>query len=307
MTRRAALLVVVAFALVAVLADCLAADRPLAMRRGGELYLAPCWIDHPDLAGLRGEALSATLDEGDWALWPPVRFSPTQVRTGGAIDRLEPPSPAHWLGTDDRGRDVFARLIHGARSTLELAAAVALFALALGLSLALAGAYAGGLVTAAVAALADSAVAIPAIVLVVAAQGLWGGASLAAVAGLLAIPRSAEIASIATAGLSRALVQPYCLAARASGAGRARVLFRHALPNTWPQLLVATAVTASITVLAEAALSFLGFGTPPPAASWGELLAQAHANGLRWWLLVPPGLAVILLAGALGRLGIQRR
>lgn len=303
MSRRVAIAAVVGFAGVALLCDCLAGDRPLAMRRGGELYLAPHWIDHDDLAGQRGPALSATLDEGDWALWPPVRYSPTQVRTQGSIDRLAPPSATHWLGTDDRGRDVLARLIHGTRSTLELAAAVALASLAFGLLLALAGAFAGPPIAAAVAAAADSAVAIPAIVLVVAAQGLWGGASLAAAVLLLAIPRAAEISAIAGAGLARALAQPYCLAARASGAGRARVLLRHALPNAMPQLLVATAVTASITVLAEAALSFLGFGTPPPAASWGELLAQAHANDLRWWLLLPPGLAVIALAAALGRLG----
>jgi peptide/nickel transport system permease protein len=298
--------VVVGFALVALFADCLAGDRPLAMRRGGELYLAPHWIDHGDLAGERGTAISESLDEGDWALWPPVRRSPTEVRTDGSIDRLSPPSSEHWLGTDDRGRDVLARLIHGTRSTLRLAAIVSLAALGLGLGLALVGAGGGRPLAAVVAAAADSAVAIPAIVLVVAAQGLWGGASLAAVAALLVIPRAAEVAQIAGAGLERALALPFCDAARASGAGRARVLLRHALPNVTPQLLVATAITASITVLAEAALSFLGFGTPPPAASWGELLAQAHANDLRWWLLAPPGLAVVALAGALGALGRRK-
>ena len=116
---------------------------------------------------------------------------------------------------------------------------------------------------------------------------------------MLAVPRVADAVRITVAGLVRALEQPYAEAARALGVTRLRLLLRHGLPNVMPQLWVATALTGALVVLAEAALSFLGFGTPPPEPSWGELLAQAHQNGLAWWLLVPAGACAASLAGAL--------
>jgi peptide/nickel transport system permease protein len=290
--------VLLAFATAAVGADCLASDRPLALEIDGDICLLPNLFSCTAIGEARGVRISAALRHGDWALWPPVRHHPEAVRTAGELEILAPPSRRHWLGTDDRGRDVLARLIHGARSSLRLAAIVAFGALGLGLVLAAAGLAGSRAAAAAVAAVADLGAGLPVILLVVAAQGLLG-LSLAAAALVLIAPRAADTARIAGAALGRALSSDYAAAARALGVGRAGLLWRHALPNAAPQLVAATAVTASTAVLAEIALSFLGFGTPPPAASWGELLAQALAHRDAWWLLWPPGLCVAALAAAL--------
>jgi peptide/nickel transport system permease protein len=138
--------------------------------------------------------------------------------------------------------------------------------------------------------------AVPALLLIVAAQGLFGRASLAGVIVLISIPRAADVARLVRAELRRALATPFAEAARAVGAGESRLIARHALPHALPQLAVSAAITVSTAVLAESALSFVGFGAPPPAASWGEMLRQAQQSGLAWWLTVPAGALIALAA-----------
>jgi peptide/nickel transport system permease protein len=146
---------------------------------------------------------------------------------------------------------------------------------------------------------------VPPIITVIAAQGLVGRGGLASMIALIALPRAADTARLLHAGLRAALRSPFVEAARAAGAGRARILLRHALPATIPVLATSTALTAATAVLSEAALAFLGFGVPPPTPSWGELLAQASAANLRWWLSLPAGLAITLTTAAL--LALARR
>jgi peptide/nickel transport system permease protein len=291
---------------VALGADCVASERPILLRYDGSTYLLPNLIEYEELRGLDGDALRDRMTPDDWALWAPVRHGPTSVRSRGELEPLLAPCADHWLGTDDRGRDVLARLVHGTRATAIMALGAGALALLLGLLLSLAAARLGGAVDAAVVATCDVASALPSLLVVIAAQGLIGRATLAAAVVLVALPRAADTARIARASLRATLREPFCDAARALGASESRVLIRHALPHAASQLAVATALTAATAVLAEAALSFVGFGTPPPSASWGELLKQAHENGLRWWLAIPPGLAVAAVAGALGALSQPR-
>ena len=100
----------------ALFADCIASERPILLRYEGATYLLPNVIDYEELRGLEGDRLRERMTRDDWALWPPVRRGPTAVRTGGELEPLAKPSSEHWLGTDDRGRDVLARLVHGARA-----------------------------------------------------------------------------------------------------------------------------------------------------------------------------------------------
>jgi peptide/nickel transport system permease protein len=280
---------------VALLANCLAADRPLVYARGGELT----WFPHH---GVRGDVLRATLGPDDWALWPPVDSDPVEVRTAGRLLPLAAPSARHRLGTDDRGRDVAARLIHGARTSLRAAAIATALATVLALVLALIAVRAGGTTEVATLAACDTLAAAPALLGVIAIGGLTGARGVTALALLVAVPRGADTARLVAAALRAAVAEPFALAARAAGASPGRVLVRHALPHAAPALAAAAANTAATTVLAEAALSFLGLGAAPPTASWGELLAQASQNDLRWWLTVPAGLATTLTAAALLRL-----
>ena len=232
------------------------------------------------------------------ALLADLAPDPVEVRTGGELAILEPPSERHRLGTDDRGRDVLARLVHGTRTTAAVAAGAAVVALALALGLALAAVRAGRAGRAILVA-CDAIAAAPPILTVIAAQGLVGARGLWPVIVLVAVPRAADTARLAAAGLRRALAEPFAEAARAAGAPPTRVLLRHALPQLAPMLAAATALTAATAVLTEFALAFLGAGAPPPTPSWGELLAQATANDLRWWLAWPAGVAITLATWAL--------
>jgi peptide/nickel transport system permease protein len=223
-------------------------------------------------------------------------YRPGQVRTEHGVEVLRPPSGRHWLGTDDVGRDVATRLAHGARTSLVLAVGALALALVAGTALGAAAAAGPRALDSAIAGACDVVAAVPALLLVVAAQGLAGRASLATLLVLLAIPQTVVVARVARGEVRRVLALPLAEAARALGAGRARVVVRHALPIAAPQLAVCAAGTVAAAVLGEAALTFVGFGVPPGAASWGDLLRQAHQNGLAWWLAVPAGLAVTLVS-----------
>ncbi len=295
MTRRLALawlglLVVVAFA-----ADCLAADRPIVYSRAGDLTWLPG-------AGPGGDDLRATLGDDDWALWPPIAADPLAVRTDGELAPLAAPSRRHLLGTDDRGRDVAARLIHGVRTSLRAAAIATTLALVLAVILALVAVRVGGATGVGVLAACDVFAAAPALLGAVAVGGLTGARGVTALALLVAVPRGADTARLVAASLRATLAEPFAAAARAAGASPARVLIRHALPHARAGLVAASAITAATTILAEAALSFLGLGAAPPTPSWGELLAQASQHELRWWLMLPAGLATTMTAAALLRL-----
>lgn len=280
---------------VALASDCVAADRPLVYARGG----AWTWLPNLRDVGPRGDALRATLGPDDWALWPPIAHDPLEVRTAGALSPLAAPSAVHPLGTDDRGRDVAARLVHGARASLGAAALAAALALALALALGLTARALGGVVRGGLLALADVLATAPSILLGLALGGLVGLRGTGAIALLVAVPRAADTARLLVGELDVIVTRPFVAAARALGASPTRLLLRHALPAAWPTLLTATALTAATAILAEAALTFLGVGVPPPTPSWGDLLAQASQHELRWWLSVPAGLAITFTAVAL--------
>ncbi|MBI4511847.1 MAG: ABC transporter permease [Deltaproteobacteria bacterium] len=222
-------------------------------------------------------------------------YSPHQVRTSEGVQVLRPPSDSHWLGTDDRGRDVLSRLLHGARTSLVLAAGVVVLSLGAG---GIAGGLAagrGGAVDATVVGGLDVVTAVPALLLVVAVQGLWARASMGALVFLIAIPQAAYVARVVRAELRNALVSPFVEAARALGASPLRITLFHALPHAVPQVAACVPSIVAASVLAEAALTFIGLGVSPPTPSWGELLRQAHQNQLAWWLAAPAGGAVALV------------
>ncbi len=302
MLRRLAWATLGATVLLAVVADFAASDRPLVLHLDGETYWLANVVDYDALASRTGAELRASMDEADWAVWAPIRHGPTGVRGDGTLRILEAPSSSHWLGTDDRGRDVMARLVHGTRTTVIVALGAVVLALALGTLLGALGAGRRGATDAVVVSICDVIGAVPTLVVLVAVQGLIGRGGMIVMIVLIALPRAADIARVVRAEVLVALAEPFCDAARAIGASELRVVVRQALPQARRALMVAAGVTAVTAVLGEAALSFLGFGVPAPKASWGELLAQAHNNELAWWLAIPAGVAITLVAAAVGAL-----
>jgi peptide/nickel transport system permease protein len=217
--------------------------------------------------------------------------------------RLAPPGRRHLLGTDELGRDVLSRALHGAR--LSVAAGLLASALALGLGAALGtlAGWAGGRTDRAVLLFLQIVQALPALVLVIAGAAFLKPSFLVA-ALLIALTGWTDSARLVRAGTQRLRNEAFVDAARASGASTARLLFVHVLPHALPPALATLPYVLGSAVLTEAGLSFLGLGTPPPAASWGRALAEAR--GLlpgAWWCVLPPAVALFFLVWTARRLG----
>ena len=229
------------------------------------------------------------------------------------FNRFAPPSAAHPLGTDDLGRDVLLRLMQGARVSLAVGLAAALAATLLGTAAGLLAAWRGGWVDAALMRLADGLLALPALPLLVilaaldpAAIGLPRGEALADIlrlAALLALFGWVGVARLVRAAALSVLARDHVHAARALGMTEARILRRHVLPQLAAPVAIATALAVGGAILAESTLSFLGLGIAPPAASWGNMLANAQELAFNAPLAALwPGLAIALAVLACNRL-----
>jgi peptide/nickel transport system permease protein len=217
---------------------------------------------------------------------------PLEDTSGG---RLEGASWQYPLGTDRLGHDLLTRVLLGARLALQVGLGTVLLAGVIGTALGIAAALSRGWLDDAAAAVLDTAIAFPTLLLamlVVAAAGasLW---TVTLAIGLSAAAVVARLTRILAGGVLR---QQYTLAARTSGAGTARVVVHHVLPNIWPMVTVNLALLFGGAVLAEAGLSYLGLGAPPPNASWGNLLHEAQATFLTQPLgAIAPGVAIVVL------------
>jgi peptide/nickel transport system permease protein len=230
-------------------------------------------------------------------------WTPWDITAIDVAQRLQPGSFAHPLGTDHLGRDLVSMLMAGARPALGVALLALLIGLAGGVPLGLLAAARPGWVDELVARASDILFAFPALVLAMLVLAVLGpGASHAALAiGLFNIPVFARV----TRGAGQALwTRDFILAARLAGKGRVRISLDHVLPNISGPLITQATLQVSLGLLAEAALSFLGLGAQPPAASWGRMVADAQtliAVAPRLALL--PGLAIVLTVVAINLTG----
>ncbi len=216
---------------------------------------------------------------------------------------LQKPSAAHLFGTDDKGRDIFSRVIYGTRVSFTISLVSVSIATAIGIPLGLLAGYRGGKVDLAVSRVLDAMFAFPVILLAIAILAITGvglrGAIIAI--GLVAIP---EFARVSRSAMIAEKGNDYVLAAYSIGSPGLRIVFRNIQPNCLGPLVVLVSLGFAFAILNETALSFLGLGAQPPTASWGADLA-AGRRYLRdaVWLTVFPGLAIFLLVLGLNLAG----
>ena len=230
-----------------------------------------------------------------WTPWSPYEIDMAQ--------KLQRPSPAHWLGTDPFGRDIASLLLVGARNSILVGVIAVSIGLFVGAGLGLLAAAKRGWVEEVIMRLADFTFAFPAILSAIMMTAVFGAGivnSIIAI-GIFNIPNFIRVTrASAVAVWSR----EYVLAARACGKGPFRITFDHVLPNISSVLIVQITIRFAIAILAEAALSYLGLGTQPPQPSWGRMLAEAQTLLFQAPLLaVFPGVAIVMAVLGLNLLG----
>lgn len=218
-------------------------------------------------------------------------------------DRYQGPSVEHWFGTDDLGRDIYARVVDGARITIVVALGSSLFAMGLGTALGLFSGFKGGVVDSVTSGFMSSLWALPTIVLAMAINVALGSGieNILISIGIVNIPSFYRIVRSRVLSIRE---MDYVMAARAIGRPAWKIVFQHILPNLISTLIVETTLACSKAVIAEASLSFLGLGVTLPRASWGTMLKNGYAILERApWMSIFPGLCIMLLVMGFNFLG----
>ena len=217
--------------------------------------------------------------------------------------RLKPPDAVHWLGTDELSRDIFSRLLYGARVTLGIVALVTAISAPLGLAIGCTAGYAGGILDAALMRLTDVFLSLPRLILALALVAALGpGIGNAALAmALVAWPPYARVARAETLALRGS---DFIAAARLAGASPARIVLRHIMPLCLASVIVRASLDMAGVILIAAGLGFLGLGAQPPTPEWGAMIAAGRRYMLdQWWVAAMPGLAIAIASLGFNLLG----
>ena len=217
--------------------------------------------------------------------------------------RLEPPSPQHWLGTDQLGRDIASRLLYGARISLVIGIVVVALAGIFGTLVGLVAGYAGGLVDETLMRVTEVFLAFPPLILAMAIAGALGPSLTNAIIAIAAVTW-AVYARLTRGQLLSLRRREFVEAARAIGASRGRILARHLLPNALAPLMVQASFDMGGAIISAAGLSFIGFGAQPPTPEWGVMISEGrNFISTQLWLSLFPGLAILLAVGSFNVLG----
>ncbi|MGQ9671268.1 MAG: ABC transporter permease [Desulfosoma sp.] len=295
----AGLWICVFLAAVAILAPVLANDRPIVAYWQGRLVfpvfdeeLRPgtgTWKDFRNPEDFLFQQLLG--DPSSWALWPPVPYSPSEY---DLLENLSPPTRKHWFGTDDRGRDVLSRMIHGARVSLSVGFVAVSIALVIGVILGGLAGYFGGRIDALISRLIEILLTIPTFFLIIAIIAFLPP-SIYNIMVVIGLTGWTGVARFVRAEFFKLKRLDFIQASAALGASHLRIIFLHMLPNAMAPVLVSAVFGIAGAILTESSLSFLGFGVPPPTPSWGDILNQSRDYiEFAWWLTTFPGLAIFL-------------
>lgn len=232
-------------------------------------------------------------------IWPMLTAPPTDQNV---MYRLKPPTAEYWFGTDFLGRDVFARVVHGARISLVVGLAVALFATVIGLVTGLLAGYIR-ILDAVIMRVMDGLMAIPAILLAIAMISI-SGATLTTVVLAITIPEIPRVVRLVRSVVLTVREEPYVEAAIAAGTRLPLILIRHILPNTIAPLIVQATYTCGAAMLTESILGFLGAGIPPEIPSWGNIMSEGRTYfQLTPWIIFFPGIALAVTVLAVNIVG----
>jgi peptide/nickel transport system permease protein len=305
---------------VAILAPAIAGTKPVLCRYKGKLY-APClgYFDRrlePVIFTkdrFRGE-YPRNLKEKDpesWAVWPlffqdpyrSVRNNEWPGRPANPSRDEGRPSRTNLFGTDQYGVDVLAKMVHGTTVALLVGFLSMGIAGTIGIIVGALGGYFGGWVDMLTSRITEIVMCVPTLVLILALVAIVDKPTIWKTMAIIGCTGWTGIARLTRGEFLRLKSSEFVMAARAAGAGPVRIMLRHILPNALAPILVPITFGIAAAILMESSLSFLGFGPPPPAASWGSLLNDARSNLSMWWLVVFPGTAIFLTVLAYNLIG----
>jgi ABC-type uncharacterized transport system, permease component len=291
-------------------AEMVANDRPIVVGYQGQLYF-PMVKDYPETTfggdfltytDYRDPYIAGKIAESGWALWPPIRHDHQSISTALLRPHPSPPSAENWLGTDDQGRDVVARLIYGLRLSILFGLALTLVSTVIGVAAGAVQGYFGGRVDMVGQRLLEIWGGLPQllILIIVASMirpGFW------TLLGVLVLFSWTSLVGVVRAEFLRARNFDYVRAAKALGMSDARVMARHVLPNAMVATLTFMPFVLNGSIVSLTALDFLGLGLPPGSPSLGDLLAQGKANlqapwlGLTGFIVVAALLSLLIFVG----------
>ena len=315
----AALLFVGALALMAILSPCIAGTKPIVCRYKGHLYFPAlsyfndAWenpIFYKDGFRKRFPESLPVKDSQSWAVWPlnfndPYRrVGPTEWTGRSANTVNSPPTRLNWLGTDSKGIDIFARLVHGTRIALLVGFVSMGIAAAIGMVIGAVGGYFGGWIDTCLSRLTEVVMCVPTLVLILSLYALIRKPTIWHTMVIIGATGWTSIARLMRAEFLKIKQSDYVAAARVSGISPLKIILRYILPNALAPVLVPITFGIASAILLESGLSYLGFGAAPRTnPSWGNIINSAGGNHQLWWLIVFPGLAVFLTVLAYNVIG----
>ena len=273
-------------------------NRPLILSYENKIYFPVIKNYSPSDLGLPDSAVTIHYKELDltnkgWALWPPIPWDPYESNKN-VSSYPSAPSPVNWMGTDDRGRDVFSRMIYGFRYSLSFAILVWLGAFALGTLLGSFMGFKGGRVDLIGQRLLEVFQSLPYLLLLITLIALLG-ANFYLLVLFSVIFGWMNISIYMRAEFLKLRKMEFVESMRAAGASSSRLIFKHILPNALTPLITFSPFRLALGILSLAILDYLGFGLPPPTPSWGEMLAQAEQHfTIGWWLAFFPSMFLLI-------------
>jgi peptide/nickel transport system permease protein len=301
----AGLVVITVMFVLSWMAPILANDRPIVMRGEDGLTFPALaqvkplsWVlKYPEYFSYDFDLVR--YDRSIAIVMPPIPYSPSGTNLD---ERLRPPGAGHPLGTDELGRDVLSRMIHGAGISLKIGFVAVGISLLIGLIVGALAGYYGGLFDIVLSRMIEVMICFPLLFLILAVIAFLPP-SIFTIMVVIGLTRWTDIARYTRGEFMRLKEREFAEAARALGASDRKIIFRHILPNSLAPVLVTATFGVASAILIEAALSFLGLGVQPPMPSWGGILSSFKNQDFAWWLTLFPGLAIFLTVTAYNLLG----